>query len=92
MNIQDLISNPSERVILHWLQQILKGNVKQHEIILKRIAKTLHTSQDLEDFGKLMTSVYETAYIRAVEDYKTQLRKAGINIKVAIVPQDMSGE
>ena len=40
------------------------------------------TESDLSAFFKMVRDVYETAYLKAVNDHKEQLEKAGITARI----------
>lgn len=61
---------------------ILKDKYGPHDNIVERISTALNTDRDLEEFGKLIMQVYETAYCKAVKDYKEQAEKLGIKVNV----------
>ena len=83
------MTNPRAFTLKRWLYELLKEKYsEQHDKTAERIAASVHTNQDMEDFGKLLTEVFEVGYRKAVDDYKVQAEKHGL--KVHIVPQQPS--
>lgn len=81
-NFTKYMSNPKSFTIKQWLSQLLQENYSHHDQTAERVAASLLTEQDLEDFGKLLTQVYEKGYRKAVEDYKHQVEKFGIQVTI----------
>lgn len=71
----------------HYLKKVMfevvQERYKQNEEIIERLGVALSTEKDVKDFLKLITDVYETAYLKAVRDHREQLEKMGLvaNIK-----------
>jgi len=78
------MSNPKSFTLKKWFYELLKLDYTEHDTIIERIATSLTTQKDLEDFGKLVGQVYEIGYKKAVADYREQFEKMGL--KVHIVP------
>ncbi len=77
------MANPKSFTLKKWFAELLKERYQKHDSIIERVATSLVTDTDLQDFGKLVTEVYESAYRKAVNDYQVELDKIGV--KVAIV-------
>lgn len=82
------MSNPRAFTLRKWLFEILKGNYPAHDGIVERLGTAIATQKDLDDFGKLIGQIYETAYRRAIDDYKHQVEELGL--KVNIVPKPLN--
>lgn len=87
MSWQNMV-NPRSYVIKKFMFEFLKGKFQEHEKIIDRIIISINTDDDMQDFSKMMIDLYETAYMRAVDDHRDQLAKMGLNVKV--VPSDHS--
>jgi hypothetical protein len=85
-NLIKYFSNPRSFTIKRWLVELLKGNYVPHDALIDRVSLGLSNQQDLEDFGKLLTAVYQQGYFKAFNDYQKQLEKLGINIKIVEEP------
>lgn len=66
--------------------EILKERYGDNEKFIERIAAAITTKDDYESFGKFITDVYETGFLRAVNEYKEQFTKMGM--RVNIVPEE----
>ena len=82
------MSNPKGFTLKKWFAEILKEKYPPHESIIERVGTSLVTEKDLQDLGKLITEVYEVAYMKAINDYREQFEKMGV--KINIVPQKPS--
>ena len=81
------MANPRSFTLKKWFAELLKAEYMQHDEIIDRIASSLTTEKDLEQFGKLVSNIYEMAYKKAVEDYVKEAEKLGV--KVSIVSNDI---
>jgi len=79
------MTNPKVFVIKKYMFEILQQKFQEHEQIVERMANSLITEKDFEGFNKLVASIYETGYMKAVNDHKEQLAKLGL--KVNVVPE-----
>ena len=50
------------------------------------------TQKDLEDFGKLIGTVYSAGFMKAFNDYKKQLKELDLNIKLTVDDQSLEGK
>lgn len=57
---------------------VLKERYQKNESIVERLGVTLVTESDLNSFLKMVGDIYESAYMKAVDDHKEQLQKAGL--------------
>lgn len=71
-------SNPKGHYLKKAMFEIIKERYGQNEEIIDRLSVTLMTEADMSRFIKLISDVYETAYLKAVQDHKEQLEKAGL--------------
>lgn len=78
------MSNPQLGVLKKYMFEMLKERYPKHQLIIERVASSLVTPSDLEDFGKMIVDIYELGFLKAVNDYKSQVEKAGM--KINIVP------
>lgn len=71
------LANPYKFGIKKYLFELLQDRFAENEIIIERLGSAINTKQDFEMFGKLIVSVYETAYLRSVGDHRESLKKLG---------------
>ena len=90
-NMLRYASNPRGFALKRWFAQILADKYSPHDNIVERVGMALVTENDLKDFGKLLGQVYEAGYMKAINDYKHQVEKMGIKVKV-VPTQEKSGE
>lgn len=65
------------------MQQFLAERYPQNKDIVERIGHNLVTEKDFTDFMKLVVDVYESAYLKAVDQYRVYLEKIGIKVEVS---------
>ena len=81
-NLIKYMSNPRSFTLKRWFVELLKEDYLPHDVIVERVASSLITERDVQDFGKLITAIYEKAYRKAVEDYRSQAEQIGLKISV----------
>lgn len=80
------MSNPKAFTLKKWFYELLNLNYAAHDQIIERIAVCLTTAKDMEDFGKLIGQVYDSAYRKAVEDCRTQIESTGLKLHIVDPP------
>jgi hypothetical protein len=81
-NFVKYMSNPRCFTLKKWFSDMLKTEYQQHDEVVERISTSLLTDKDVDKFGKLIMNVYETAYKKAVEDYRVEFEKMGVKITI----------
>lgn len=87
-NILKYAANPRAFTLKKWFVELLQGRYPKNDAIIERISMAIATDKDLQEFGRLVIDVYETAYLKAVNDYKKEFERMGV--KINIVPEDQS--
>jgi hypothetical protein len=82
----DYFSNPRGHYLKKTMFEVLKERYAQNEQIIERMGVTLLTESDLNAFVKMVGDIYEMAYLKAVNDHREQLQKAGLVAR--IVPSE----
>lgn len=78
----DYMSNPRGHYLKKTMFDVLQERFAANEQIIERMGVTLLTENDLNSFMKLVADIYEMAYMKAVNDHKEQLQKAGLVAKI----------
>jgi hypothetical protein len=81
-SIRKYMSNPRSFTLKKWFNELLQEKYGPHDHIIDRVAPSLVTEKDMEEFGKLIVEVYEKGYLKAVEDYRDQFEKMGVKINI----------
>jgi len=81
-NFVSYMSNPRAFTLKKWFIELLQEDYPPFDTIVERISTSLTTDKDLKDFGKLITQIYEKAYRKAVEDYRSEVERLGVKINV----------
>lgn len=84
MNWMNMMANPKSHAIKKMMFDFLKERYARNDQIVERLSTALQTDGDLQAFIKLVMDTYESGYMRAVEDHREQLAKAGF--KANIIP------
>lgn len=74
--------NPLKSAIHKYMADLLKDKYPYHYQILERISHNLITEQDVREFGKLISELYQLGYMKATKDYTEKLAEQGINLEV----------
>lgn len=83
-NFIKYVSNPKAFTLKKWFYELLGMDYAAHDQIIERVATSLTTEKDLEEFGKLIGQVYELGFRKAIEEYAKEAERVGL--KVSIVP------
>lgn len=78
----DFMVNPRGHQLKKVMFEFLKERFAVNEQIVERIGSSLMTDADLKSFLKMVTDVYEIAYLKAVNDHREQLQKLGITARI----------
>lgn len=81
-NWLNFLQNPKSNVIKKYMADILQHRYPPNANFLDRIASTLTTEQDMKDFAALVSSIYQAAYEKSVNDHREQLSKLGITTTI----------
>jgi len=76
------MQNPKGLVIKKFMQQVIGDQVFPYDDLLTRLGSVLITDNDIKIFGEMINEVLATGYRKAVEDYKAQLSKLGIEVNM----------
>lgn len=81
-----MFQNPQSMAIKKYLFEMLKERYGRNERFIERIANLISTKEDYDGLGSLITDIYETGFLKAVNEYKDQFAKMGM--KVSVVPEE----
>jgi hypothetical protein len=80
------VSNPKAFTMKRWFFEMLGDEYAAHDTIVERAATALTTDKDLEDFGRLISKVYECGFRRAAAEYAKEAEKLGLTVRVVTPP------
>lgn len=80
-----MFQNPHSSAIKKYLFEILKERYSRNDKFIDRLASSVSTKDDYESFGNLIVDIFESGFLKAVNEYKDQLAKMGL--KVDVVPE-----
>lgn len=61
---------------------MLKERYERNKGYIDRISVATLTREDYESLGRLMADVYESGFVRAVDQYKEQMSKLGLKVNI----------
>lgn len=76
------MQNPKGIVLKKFMIQVIGDRAGLYEDLLTRLSSALVTDNDLKVFGEMVNDILSTGYKKAVEDYRTQLNKLGIEVSL----------
>ncbi len=82
MNWMEAMMNPHSTALKKTTQQILAERYPKHTKVMDRISHVLVTEEDVRGFISILTDVYEIAYLKAIEDHRKELAKAGLVARI----------
>lgn len=82
MGWADYFTNARGHHLKKAMYDVLKDRYPENEPIIERLGAVLVTESDMNNFMKLITNVYEAAYLKAVNDHKEQLHKLGLSARI----------
>ncbi len=82
MNFAEMLQNPRSIALKNFMAQAIQHKVINYDDLLTRIGSVLITDNDIKMFGYLINDVLAAGYQKALDDYKSQLEKMGIEITV----------
>ena len=82
MNWMEYLSNPKLNYLKQSMFSVLQEKYGESEPIIDRLGLSLVTEDDIRGFFKMIVNVYETGYMKAVEDHKEQLKQMGLEARI----------
>ena len=78
--------NPQAVAIKRYLFEMLRDRYQKNDRYIDRLASGTVTKEDYESLGSLLADVYESGFMRAVEQYKESISRLGMRVEV--VPEE----
>jgi len=80
----NFFQNPLQNGIKRYFFEVLQHRYPDNERIIEQISTQVLTESQYQEVGKLVMSIYESGYMKSIEDHKEQLSKLGY--KADVVP------
>lgn len=77
-----LFQNPQAITIKKYLFEILKERYPRNEKFIDRLAIGTSTKEDYEGLSMLIADIFETGFLRAVDQYKEHFDKMGMKVNI----------
>lgn len=75
------VQNPKSYTVKKWLSELLKEKSVKYDGLSERICVGV-TNEDMEKLGKLFAELFEGGYLKAIGEYKSELERLGMKVKV----------
>ena len=82
MNWMNQFNNLNGNYIKKVMFELIKEKYYKNEQIIDRLGTMLANESDMKSFFTLVTDVYETAYMKSVQDHKEQLTQLGLTATI----------
>lgn len=71
-----------------YLEKLLnKEKLENHAEVIEKISYQMHTDRDFKLFMQLLIEIYESGYVRAINDYRSEFEKYGIKVNINYLPR-----
>lgn len=81
-----MFHNPQSIAIKKYLFELLKEKYSKNEKFIDRLSTSVSTKEDYEALSVFVADIFESGFVRAVNQYKEQFAKMGMQVK--IVPEE----
>lgn len=78
--------DPVEMHIKKYMFDILQERYAKNENFIERLIGVLKTSRDSEEFGTFIVDVYETGFLKAINEHKEALEARGLEANIVSEP------
>lgn len=77
-----MMQNPKNLALKKFMLQVMGDRVGPYDDLLTRLGTSLVTDNDLKVFGEMVNDILGIGYRKAIDDYREQLNKLGINVSL----------
>jgi hypothetical protein len=77
-----MMQNPKSIALKKFMSHVIGEKVGLYDDILTRLSVSIVTDSDFKIFGEMINDVLGTGYRKAVDDYRSQLNKLGIEVSL----------
>lgn len=77
-----MMQNPKGIALKKFMSQVMGNKVGGYDELFTRLGTSLVTDNDLKIFGEMINDILGIGYRKAVEDYRGQLNKLGIEVSL----------
>lgn len=74
--------NPFPTSLKKFLFEILGNKFEQHDIVIDKLCDNVSSPKEFERISKFIVAIYESGYLKSVEQHREILSKAGIETHV----------
>ncbi len=85
-NWSQFMQNPKGIALKKFMVQAMGDKANPYDDLITRLGTSIVTDTDLKIFGEMVNDLLSIGYNKAVDDYRQQLNKLGIEVSL-IVPQ-----
>ena len=81
-NWTQFMQNPRGLALKKFMLQVMNEKVGRYDDILTRLSTSLVTDNDFKVFGEMINEIMGIGYHKAINDYRVQLNKLGIEVSL----------
>ena len=81
LGLSSLLS-PYSMGIKKTLVELLKEGYVPNHLAIETIANTIRDKRDFQEIAKLILSIYEAGFQRAIKEHEKILKKSGLKVKI----------
>jgi len=85
----EYLQNPKAMILKKFMAEFLYTKYYEYEDLLSRLGTQLITESDINRFGSMINEIYQLGYAKAVDDYKSELAKMGIQVNVKTTEKNL---
>jgi hypothetical protein len=77
-----MMQNPRGIALKKFMSQVMGAKAGIYDDLITRLGSSIVTDNDLKVFGEMMNDILGIGYRKAVDDYREQLNKLGIEVSL----------
>ena len=77
-----MMQNPKNIALRKFMMQVMGNKANTYDDLFTRLGTSLVTDNDLKIFGEMVNDILSIGYRKAIDDYRDQLKKLGIEVSL----------
>jgi hypothetical protein len=77
-----MMQNPKNLALKKFMVQVMGNKANPYDDLFTRLGTSLVTDNDLKVFGEMVNDILGIGYRKAIEDYRDQLKKLGLEVSL----------
>ena len=71
----------------HLFNVIGNDNYTYNEMAIDQLTKIVQNDREFKNIGQLINAIYESGYLKAIEEHKAELQRLGLKVTIKDKPQ-----